>query len=88
MELRIRIACVSSLISLALMAWSMVDSRPIAVIIAMSIGQALGTLSLALFLIVVIWDLRRARVLAPESERLPEPPRSERAAGSEPPAGS
>ena len=77
MERRIRIACVSSLIALALMAWSMVDSQPIAVIIAMSVGQALGTLSLVLFLIVVIWDLRRARVLAPSSERAP---------GSKPPA--
>jgi hypothetical protein len=75
-ERRIRLACVLSLIALSLMGWSLVDSTPIAVIVAMSVGQALGTLSLVLFLVVVVWDLRRARVLSEggvPSSRRPEP---------------
>jgi hypothetical protein len=55
---------VLSLIALGLMGWSLVDSTPIAVIAAMSVGQALGTLSFVVFLAVVVWDLRRARVLS------------------------
>jgi hypothetical protein len=75
-ERRIRVACVLSLVALGLMGWSLVDSTPIAVIAAMSVGQALGTLSFVVFLAVVVWDLRRARVLSdaegPPSRR-PEP---------------
>jgi peptidoglycan/LPS O-acetylase OafA/YrhL len=52
------LACVSALAALAMMAWSLFDPRPLQVIGAMSVGQAVGTLSFALYLYVVIADLR------------------------------
>ena len=55
----LRIACFFALASLALMVWSVFDRRPIPVVVAMSVGQALGTLSLGAFLVVVVADLRR-----------------------------
>lgn len=62
-ERRIRLACVLTLIALGLMSWSLVDPRPIPVIVAMSAGQALGTCSLLLFIVAVLLDLRRSRVI-------------------------
>jgi hypothetical protein len=53
------VACVCSLAALAMMAWSLFDPRPIPVVAAMSVGQALGTLSFVSFLYVVARDLRR-----------------------------
>jgi hypothetical protein len=41
------------------MVWSIVDPRPLPVVVAMSLGQMLGTLSFAAFLVVVVTDLRR-----------------------------
>lgn len=55
------IACVVALVALALIGWSMVDPRPIPVIMAMSVGQVLGTFSFAAFLVVVVRDLRLAQ---------------------------
>lgn len=52
-------ASVLTLLALALMVWSLFDPRPIPVMVAMSVGQALGTLSLLVYLIVVVVDLRR-----------------------------
>jgi hypothetical protein len=53
-------ACVLGLIGLALMVWSLFDQGWIPVMMAMSVGQVIGTLSLALFILVVIIDLQRA----------------------------
>jgi peptidoglycan/LPS O-acetylase OafA/YrhL len=58
----LRIAAVCALLSLALMVWGVLDPRPIALVIAMSVGQGLGTLSFALYALVVIGDLRHARI--------------------------
>ncbi len=58
-EAVIRFSCVLALVALALIVWSLVDPRPIPVILAMSVGQAVGTLSFAAFLIVVVRDLRQ-----------------------------
>jgi len=60
-------ACVLALVALALMVWSLLDPHPIPVILAMSIGQALGTASLLAFLVVVADDVRRGeRDIGPE----------------------
>ena len=59
-----KIACWAALVSLALMTWSLVDPRPIPVVVAMSAGQLLGTVSLLAFLTVVVADLRQ-RLRAP-----------------------
>ena len=53
-------ACVLGLIGLALMSWSLFDQGWIPVMMAMSVGQGIGTLSFALFLVIVLIDLRRA----------------------------
>ena len=53
-------ACALGLIGLALMSWSLFDQGWIPVMMAMSVGQGIGTLSFALFLVIVIIDLRQA----------------------------
>ncbi len=53
-------ACILGLIGLALMCWSLFDQGWIPVMMAMSVGQGIGTVSLALFILVVIIDLQRA----------------------------
>ena len=50
-----------ALVALALIVWSLLDPRPIPVILAMSVAQGLGTLSFAAFLWVVVRDLRGAQ---------------------------
>jgi CHASE2 domain-containing sensor protein len=68
-------ACVLGLIGLALMSWSLFDQGWIPVMAAMSVGQGIGTLSFALFLVIVIIDLRRADFrpsLPPHEPKNPE----------------
>jgi hypothetical protein len=55
-------ACVLGLLAMALMCWSVLDPTPMPVLVAMSAGQALGTLSLVCYLgavFVEAWKLRR-----------------------------
>lgn len=63
-ERRIRVACVLSLAALALIVWSLVDPRPIPVVVAMTAGQAIGTLSLLFFVLSILLDLRARRIVA------------------------
>ncbi|HKU38092.1 MAG TPA: hypothetical protein VJR89_08095 [Polyangiales bacterium] len=58
----LRLAAVCALLALGLMVWGVLDPRPIALVVAMSVGQALGTASFGLYALVVIADLRHARV--------------------------
>jgi hypothetical protein len=51
-------ACVLALLALGLIVWGVVDPRPIPVIVAMSVGQVIGTLSFVVFLVVVVTDVR------------------------------
>ena len=70
-------ACVLGLIGLALMSWSLFDQGWIPVMMAMSVGQVIGTLSFVLFLLVVVIDLRRASFrpsTPPESPSKDTPP--------------
>jgi hypothetical protein len=62
-------ACVLALVALALIVWSIVDPRPMPVVISMSIAQGLGTLSLLVYLGVVLADLVRARVLGRDERK-------------------
>ena len=65
-------ACVLGLIGLALMSWSLFEQGWIPVMMAMSVGQGIGTLSFALFLVVVLIDLRQAdfRISQPPEEHV------------------
>jgi hypothetical protein len=51
-------ACVAALVALALMTWQLFDPRVWPVIIAMSVGQVLGTASFVAYGCVVITDYR------------------------------
>jgi CHASE2 domain-containing sensor protein len=65
-------ACVLGLIGLALMSWSLFDQGWIPVMMAMSVGQVIGTVSLALFILVIVIDLKRATFrpsIPPESPK-------------------
>ena len=57
----LRVAAVFTLVALALMVWSMLAPTPLPVMLAMTVGQGFGTLAFALFLYVVVRDLRRDR---------------------------
>lgn len=57
----LRASSALALVALALIVWSLVDPRPIPVILAMSVAQGLGTLSFAAFLWIVVRDLRAAQ---------------------------
>jgi hypothetical protein len=61
----VRLAAVVALLALACMTWSLLDPRPIPIMVAMSVGQGLGTLSLGLYAVVVIVEARRAARAAP-----------------------
>ncbi len=54
------VACVLGLIGLALTSWSLFDQGWIPIMMAMSVGQGIGTLSFALFLLVVVVEVRNA----------------------------
>lgn len=55
----LRIAAVLTLIGLALMVWSMLVPTPLPVMLAMTVGQAFGTAAFALYVFVVVRELRR-----------------------------
>jgi hypothetical protein len=69
----LRWSAVLGLCSLGLMVWGVIAPSPISLVIAMSIGQVFGTLSFAVFLIVVANDLRRARVFSDDERRSSAP---------------
>ena len=56
-EKLLRVACVLALIALPLMVWSVFDPTVWPVLVALSIGQGIGTLSFVLFLVAVARDL-------------------------------
>lgn len=56
-ERLLRVACVVGLVALALMVYSVLDPTVWPVLVALSLGQLLGTLSLALYLVAVGRDL-------------------------------
>ena len=55
----LRIAAVLTLIGLALMVWSMLVPTPLPVMLAMTVGQAIGTAAFGLYVFVVVRELRR-----------------------------
>ena len=57
----LRISAVLTIVALALMVWSMLEPTPLPVMLAMSVGQGLGTIAFGIYLYVVIADFRRER---------------------------
>lgn len=67
-ETLLRVACVLALVALPLMVWSVFDPTVWPVMIALTIGQGIGTISFLLFLVVVARDLGVKKKLRDETE--------------------
>jgi len=52
------VSTVTTLVSLGLMVLGIVFPRPLLLVLAMSLGQLFGTLSLALYLLAIVLDLQ------------------------------
>ena len=69
-------ACFLGLLALALMVYSIIDPRPIPIVLAMSVAQGIGTLSFMIYGFVVFLDLRKAKILdIPTEDQPPEEPK-------------
>lgn len=70
-ERLLRIACGLALLGLALVVWSVVDPRPLPIVLGLSLGQVIGTVSFGLYLLIVAIDLglKRRDSMAPPSGR-------------------
>ena len=55
----LRIAAVLTLVALALMVWSMLQPTPLPVMLAMTVGQVIGTTAFGLYIYIVVRELRR-----------------------------
>jgi hypothetical protein len=69
-ETLVKAAAVLTLFSLVLMAWSVLDPTPMPVMVSMSVGQAIGTLALLLYVAaVIVYQVRlRRRPSAPAAD--------------------
>lgn len=77
------LSAVLTLVALALMIWSMAKPTPLPVMLAMTVGQALGTLAFALYGLVVALDLFQRR-RADEAIVVEETPVPSEAAAAKP----
>ncbi len=57
----LRVSAGLTLLALALMVWSVLEPTPLPVMLAMTVGQGLGTFAFAIFGIIVFKDLTRTR---------------------------
>ncbi len=57
----LRLSAALTLVALGLMAWSMLEPTPLPVMLAMTVGQAIGSAAFAIYLYVVVRALRRER---------------------------
>jgi hypothetical protein len=57
----LRASAALTIVALALMVWSMLEPTPLPVMLAMSIGQGIGTIAFGIYLYVVVADFRRKR---------------------------
>jgi hypothetical protein len=57
----LRWSALLTLAGLGFMAWSMLAPTPLPVMLAMSVGQALGCAAFAIYLFIVVRDVRRER---------------------------
>ena len=55
----LQLAAVLTLIGLAFMVWSMLEPTPLPVMLAMTVGQGIGTFAFAIYVFVVVRELRR-----------------------------
>lgn len=55
-----RLACVLALVALAMMSYSVISPRPLPVILAMSVGHAIGGGAFLLYLLAAILDAAKS----------------------------
>ncbi len=55
------VACSMSLLAMVLMCWSVLDPTPFPVMVAMSVGQVIGTLGLLCYLAAILVDTMQRR---------------------------
>lgn len=60
-ERLLRISAVLTLVALALMVWSVLQPTPLPVMLAMTVGQAIGTLAFAIYVGIVVRTIREGR---------------------------
>jgi hypothetical protein len=65
----LRVACVMALVGLAFMVWSVLQPTWMPVMLGLTLGQLIGTLSFASYLVVLIADLGIRRRLREHEER-------------------
>ena len=70
LERWLRLACVVSIVGIVLMMWALFDSSALAITMFMTAGQALGSLSLLIFVVVIVLDLKRRNVFARRGDSL------------------
>ena len=63
----LRISAALTLLALALIVWSVLEPTPLPVMLAMTVGQGLGTAAFAIFGLIVLKDLTRSRRARRES---------------------
>jgi hypothetical protein len=63
----LRVSAVLTLIALALIVWSVLVPTPLPVMLAMTVGQGVGTVAFAIFGVIVFKDLTRSRRARRES---------------------
>ena len=68
-ERTLRLACVLAMIGLAFMVWSVLHPSWAPVMLGLTLGQLIGTLSFAMYLIVLVADLGVRRRLAEHEKR-------------------
>jgi len=64
----LRLSAVLTLIGLAFMVWSMFEPTPLPVMLAMTVGQGIGTLAFAIYVFIVVRELRRTYVRGRERD--------------------
>ncbi len=74
MKKLLRLSAALTIIALLLMVWSMFDPTPLPVMIAMTAGQGIGTLAFAMYLYVIVQDLRKYKRVESAPEKPSEPP--------------
>ena len=65
----LNLACVMTLVALALMVWSILVPHVWPIMIAMSVAQGFGTLAFAMYGYVVFRDVRRRSIVEPSKDR-------------------
>jgi hypothetical protein len=57
----LRLSALLTILALVFMVWSLLQPTPLPVMLAMSVGQVIGTIAFGLYGYVILVDLRRER---------------------------